>query len=126
MSCKAEVSHAACAAQPLPYPSQKELWSALLQRPWLFERSRGQRRSNPPDFRCLRTNAGLWQNSAPQWVRERWDEVDALDVGEKARRGAVSFWVMLPHVALRARMQEHDGWLQPLHEFWMGLWIGGT
>lgn len=90
-----EILHAACAAQPLPYPSQEELWSDLLRRPWLYERSRGQRSSNPPDFKCVRTNAGLWRGSAPQWVRERWDEIDALNVGVKARQGAVHLVVVL-------------------------------
>ena len=95
MPFKVQVKHAACAAQPLPYPSQEELWSDLLRRPWLYERSRGQRSSNPPDFKCVRTNAGLWRGSAPQWVRERWGEIDALNVGEKARQGAVRLVVVL-------------------------------
>ena len=92
-----------CAAQPLPYPSQEELWSDLLRRPWLYERSRGQRSSNPPDFKCVRTNAGLWRGSAPEWVRERWGEIDALNVGEKARQGAEGLGV--GPVGLRACVQ---------------------
>ena len=77
----------ACARQPLPYPSQEELWSDLLAHPWLYERSTGRRSSNPPVFRCLRTNAGLWRDSAPEWVCERWHEIDALDVGQKVLWG---------------------------------------
>lgn len=43
----------------------------------------------------MRTNAGLWRGSAPEWVRERWGEIDALNVGEKARQGAARRVVVL-------------------------------
>ncbi|KAK9827260.1 hypothetical protein WJX81_004258 [Elliptochloris bilobata] len=72
------------APKPLPYPSQEELWSDLFAHPWLYKRSKGQRAgNNAPDFRCVRSNAGLWRGSAPAWVQERWEEVEALGVGEK-------------------------------------------
>jgi hypothetical protein len=73
--------------QPLPYPSQDELWTDLLARPWLFEQPKSVS-SDAPDFRSLVSNAGLWRRSAPEWVQERWADVEALKLGARVRSQA--------------------------------------